>query len=83
MLLDAALEDGADDVAVALALDGVFLEDTVFEQGDAALEPLRIDDELGAGLARGQANHAFDAFGHGKEFGVKFGKHREGSAARG
>ena len=75
-VFDAAFEDGADDVAVALALDGVLLEHAVFEQGDAALEPLGVDDELVTGLARGQANQAFDAIGHGKKFWVKFGKHR-------
>ena len=47
----------------------------VFEQRDAAFEPFGIDDEFVAGLARGQADHAFDAFGHGKEFGVKLGEH--------
>ena len=71
-VFDAAFEDGADDVAVALALDGVFLEHAVFEQGDAALEALGVDDEFVTGLARGQANQAFDAIGHGKKFGVKF-----------
>ena len=74
-VLDPPLEDAADDIAVAFALDRIFFEDAVFEKRDAAFEPLAIDNELVAGLARGQTDHAFDTFGHGKNFWVKLGKH--------
>ena len=70
-VLHAALEDAADDVAVGFALDGVFLEDAALEERHAALELFGIDDEFVAGLARGQADQSFDAFGHGNDFGVK------------
>ena len=53
-VVDAALEDAADDVLVALAFDGVFLEHAVLEQGDAAFEFLDVDDDAvaadGSGL---------------------------------
>jgi hypothetical protein len=66
-VLDAALEDAADDVLVALALDGVFLEDAVLEQGDAAFEFLDVDDDAVAanriGLA--DAEESFDVLDHG------------------
>ena len=62
-VFDAALEDAADDIAVALALDGVFLEAAVLEEGDAALEALGVDDEFVACLL-GEAEDPFDSFDH-------------------
>ena len=35
---------------VALALDGVFLQPAVLQEGDAALEALGVDDQFVAGL---------------------------------
>ena len=43
-----ALVDAADDVAVGDALDVVFLELAVFEDGHAFFEFLGVDDEAGA-----------------------------------
>ena len=39
-VLHAAFEDAVDDIAIALALDGILLEPPVLEEGDAALEAL-------------------------------------------
>ena len=68
-------EDAADVVPVCLALNIVLFELTVFEQRAPPFEFLAVDDELVAGLAGSQSNHAFDTFGHGNEFGVKFTEH--------
>ena len=65
-VLDAALEDAADDVAVADAFDVVFFEHTVFEQGDAAFELLDVDQEQIALLLLREAEDALYFFNHGK-----------------
>ena len=72
---DSSFKNTSDDVAIRLAFDRVLLENAIFEEGDSSLELFAIDDEFVAGLARSQSDEAFDAFGHGNEFGVKFTKH--------
>ena len=77
----AALEDAADDVLVAFALDGVFLQHAVLEECDAAFEFLDIDDNaVATGRIRSaDAQQSFDALNHvGDEVSVfdGFGKVR-------
>jgi hypothetical protein len=62
-VFDAAFEDAVDDVAITLALDGIFLEAAILQEGDAALEALGVDDKFVASLL-GDAKHAFDSFDH-------------------
>ncbi len=50
-VLHPALVDAAGDVAGAVALDAIFLERAILEQGDAALEFFDADDQFVAGLA--------------------------------
>lgn len=47
-VFDAALEDAANDVVFAFALDGVFFQHAVFQKGYAAFEFFGIDDDGGA-----------------------------------
>ena len=63
-VLHPAFENAADDVAVGLALDGVFLELAVLEQRDAPLELLAVDDELDARGFGSQSQNAFYFFDH-------------------
>jgi hypothetical protein len=70
-----AFENAADDVAVARPLDRILFKDAVFEQGDPLLEFLGINDQFVPGLARSHSKDAFDAFGHGNEFGSKLLQH--------
>ena len=64
-ILDAPLVNAAHDVAVALALDAVFFELAVLEQGHTSLESFDADDQFVAGLATRQAENFFHFFYHG------------------
>ena len=55
MFLTRPFVNAADDVAGAVALDGIFLELAVLEQRDAAFEFLDGDDQFVAGLATRQS----------------------------
>ena len=69
-VLDAALEDAADDVAVADALDGVFLQDTVLQEGNAAFELFDVDEQKVVGPLLGEPEHPFNFFDHGLKMGI-------------
>ena len=73
-VFDAALEDAADDVLIALALDGVFLEHAILQQRDAAFKFFDVDDNAittgGVGLA--DAEKPFDALDHDFNFVRRF-----------
>ena len=75
-VFDAALEDAADDVLVAFALDGVFFEHAVFEQGDAAFEFFDVDDDAvsARGVGFADAKESFDVLDHGDGSGVDFNR---------
>jgi len=57
---DLALENAADDVALAVALDGVLFQLAILQDGDAFFEFLAADDQLDAGACFFHAEEAFD-----------------------
>ncbi len=65
-VLDASLENTADDVAIVDALNAVFFEDSVLQQCDAALELFDIDQQEIALLLCRQAEDSFHFFNHAK-----------------
>ena len=89
-VFDPPFVNAARDVAVALALDAIFFELSVLEQGDAPFEFLDGDDEFVAGLATRQSENFFHFFYHGaakllkslRDSGVDFYHRPTGRARR-
>ena len=65
-VFDAAFEDAADDIVVAVSFDRVFFEDAVFEEGHAALEGFSVNYDCDAftGVGVSESEGVFDAFDH-------------------